>query len=161
MAQDDEKANHFRNKLGWTAGQDGHGGPTADQGRGDDEKSRRSSDDQIGECDTDGEGGGREGAPRGDVEQRPGSLHASSALSRNLSVVPRSRRRGLFGRFAVIPEVEQPYEYKNGTKWTITAVTALAGAGAPLGSSIFYRRFASRPRGFGGQLTDPGRGQLP
>lgn len=66
---------------------------------------------------------------------------SSSVRSRPLSVVPRSKRRGLLGRFAIIPEVERPHEYGNGTKWAITAIVALAAAAAPVGSAIFYRRF--------------------
>lgn len=64
---------------------------------------------------------------------------ASSVRSRPLTIVPRSKRRGLLGRFALIPEVERPYDYKNSTKWTITAAISLATAAAPMGSSIFYR----------------------
>jgi hypothetical protein len=69
----------------------------------------------------------------------PGRSQTPSTRSRTLSIVPRSRRRGWFGRFAVIPEVERPYDYSNKTKWTITSVVALAGAVAPMGSAIFYR----------------------
>lgn len=66
----------------------------------------------------------------------------SSVRSRTYSVVPRSRRRGLLGRFAfVIPEVEKPYEYKRSTKWFITLIVALAAAAAPMGSSIFLRTY--------------------
>jgi hypothetical protein len=65
----------------------------------------------------------------------------TSTFSRPTAIViPRSERRGLFGRFTVIPEVGRPYDYKNTTKWMITAVVALAATGAPIGSSIFYRR---------------------
>jgi len=66
--------------------------------------------------------------------------HTSSMRSRPILTVPRSKRRGLLGRCAIIPEVERPHEYKNGTKWTITAIIALAAAAAPMGSAIFYRR---------------------
>ncbi|KAH8881589.1 MFS general substrate transporter [Thozetella sp. PMI_491] len=62
----------------------------------------------------------------------------SSVFSRTLAPVPRAERRGLFSRFAIIPEIGRPYDYKNSTKWTITAIVALAGAAAPVGSSIFY-----------------------
>ncbi|KAK4200721.1 putative dityrosine transporter [Triangularia verruculosa] len=65
------------------------------------------------------------------------SRRSSSFVRPNNPIVPRSQRRGLFGRFAVIPEVESPLEYKRGTKWTITAVVALAAAAAPMGSGIF------------------------
>ena len=71
---------------------------------------------------------------------------ASSIRSRPLSVVPRSKRRGLFGRFTLIPEIERPYDYKSSTKWTITAAVALATAAAPMGSSIFYRMSNSYPK---------------
>lgn len=53
--------------------------------------------------------------------------------------VPRSQRRGLFGRFTVLAEVENPKHYSRSTKWFITFVVAVAGAAAPLGSAIFFR----------------------
>ena len=64
---------------------------------------------------------------------------APSARSRPLSIVPRRKRRGLFAQFAMIPEVDRPYDYSRKTKWTITMVVALAAAGGPIGSNIFYR----------------------
>lgn len=66
---------------------------------------------------------------------------ASSVRSRSLSIVPRSKRRGLFGRFSIVPEVDRPYDYSNRTKWGITATISAATAAAPMGSSIFYREF--------------------
>ncbi|KAK3989282.1 hypothetical protein QBC44DRAFT_87936 [Cladorrhinum sp. PSN332] len=60
-----------------------------------------------------------------------------SSFSHSNSIIPRPERRGLFGSFAVIPEIEWPYDYKTSTKWTITAIVALAAAGAPMGSGIF------------------------
>lgn len=69
---------------------------------------------------------------------RPRS-RASSAGRRPAAVTPRNKRRGLFARLAIIPEVEQPYDYSNRTKWTITAIVALSAAGAPFGAGIFYR----------------------
>jgi hypothetical protein len=66
---------------------------------------------------------------------------SSSVRSRPLSIVPRSKRRGLLGRFAfIIPEVERPHEYKNSTKWFITFIVAIAAAAAPMGSAIFLRK---------------------
>ena len=86
-------------------------------------------------------------APAGDFPVPPkeselqrAQSRASSARSRALTIVPRSKRRGLFGRFALLPEVENPYEYKNSTKWSITIIIAIATAAAPLGSAIFYRK---------------------
>ena len=66
----------------------------------------------------------------------------TTAQSRALIIVPRSKRRGLFARFSLVPEVERPYDYKNSTKWFITLMVALAGAAAPFGSSVFYRMAA-------------------
>lgn len=58
--------------------------------------------------------------------------------------VPRSNRRGLFGRFSILAEVEEPKDYPNRTKWFLTFVIALAAAAAPLGSTIFFRtRFSN------------------
>lgn len=67
---------------------------------------------------------------------------SSSTQPGPLSIVPRSKRRGLLGRLTIIPEVERPYEYGNGTKWAITAVVALAALASPVGSAIFYRRLS-------------------
>ncbi|MCJ1268872.1 hypothetical protein MMC22_008760 [Lobaria immixta] len=52
--------------------------------------------------------------------------------------VSRSKRRGLFGRFAILAEVEEPRDYKNNTKWFITFIVALAALAAPLGSTIIF-----------------------
>ncbi|KAH8671695.1 major facilitator superfamily domain-containing protein [Xylariales sp. PMI_506] len=52
--------------------------------------------------------------------------------------IPRSQRRGLFGRFTIIPEVVDPRAYSNGTKWLMTVIAAIAGATSSTGSSIFY-----------------------
>jgi hypothetical protein len=57
--------------------------------------------------------------------------------------VPRSQRRGLFGRFIIFAEVEEPHHYPPRTKWFITFVIALAAAAAPLGSNIIFRKSKS------------------
>lgn len=80
--------------------------------------------------------------PGSDLEAgRPVDLSraASSVRSKALTIVPRAKRRGLFGRFTLLPEVERPYEYTNRMKWAITAIIAFAAMAAPMGSSIFYR----------------------
>jgi hypothetical protein len=69
------------------------------------------------------------------------SRHGSSFVNTETDIVPRDQRRGLLGRLTLIPEVERPYEYKDSTKWMITAIVALAAAGAPMGSSIFMREW--------------------
>ena len=53
--------------------------------------------------------------------------------------VPRSQRRGLFGRFTIVAEVEEPKHYSRRTKWYITFVVALAAVAAPMGSAIVFR----------------------
>ena len=55
-------------------------------------------------------------------------------------VVPRLKRRGLFGQLTFLAEVENPKIYPRKTKWFITFVVAVAGAAAPMGSSIFFRK---------------------
>lgn len=54
--------------------------------------------------------------------------------------IPRSKRRGLFARFSVIAEVEEPKHYARRTKWFITFIIALAAVAAPLGSAIILRK---------------------
>ena len=54
--------------------------------------------------------------------------------------VPRSKRRGLFGRFTIVAEVEEPKHYPRRTKWFITFVIALAAVAAPMGSTIIFRK---------------------
>ncbi|KAJ5532653.1 hypothetical protein N7494_009205 [Penicillium frequentans] len=53
-------------------------------------------------------------------------------------VVPRLKRRGLFGQLTLIAEVEDPRTYSRNMKWLITFIVATAGILAPLGSSIFF-----------------------
>ncbi|KAL8636411.1 MAG: hypothetical protein Q9228_006193 [Teloschistes exilis] len=55
--------------------------------------------------------------------------------------VLKAQRRGLFGRFTVLAEVEEPKDYAQGTKWFITFIVALAAVAAPLGSAIILRRW--------------------
>lgn len=77
------------------------------------------------------------------ADQEPGTCEGQQVerLQTNkqpLVKVPRARRRGLFARFALIPEVTEPSHYPNTTKWLITAIVALAAAAAPVGSSIIF-----------------------
>ena len=55
-------------------------------------------------------------------------------------VVPRMKRRGLFGQITFLAEIENSKTFPRRTKWFITFIVGLAGAAAPMGSSIFYRR---------------------
>ena len=53
--------------------------------------------------------------------------------------VPASKRRGLFGRFTLLAEVQEPKHYSRRIKWFITFIVALAGVAAPMGSGIIFR----------------------
>ena len=64
---------------------------------------------------------------------------SASVRSKAVTIIPRSRRRGLLGRLALIPEVSHPPEYARKTKWLITLIVALAAAAAPMGSAILFR----------------------
>jgi multidrug resistance protein len=65
-----------------------------------------------------------------------------AVLSRTTSVLPdavivdRKSRRGLFGRFTLIPEVENAHHYARKTKWFITVIVAFCAMAAPMGSAI-------------------------
>lgn len=69
---------------------------------------------------------------------RSRSRAQSSARSvvRDAVTVPRAQRRGLLARCTLIAEVTNPYDYPRKKKWTLTFVVALAGAAAPMGSSL-------------------------
>lgn len=55
-------------------------------------------------------------------------------------VVPRMKRRGLFGQLTLVAEVEDPKTYPRKMKWFITFIVAVAAVAAPGGSSIFFRK---------------------
>ncbi|KFY36971.1 hypothetical protein V494_04913 [Pseudogymnoascus sp. VKM F-4513 (FW-928)] len=63
---------------------------------------------------------------------------SASVRSKAVTIIPRSRRRGLLGRLALIPEVSHPPEYTRKTKWLITFIVAAAAAAAPMGSAILF-----------------------
>ncbi|KAK0638824.1 major facilitator superfamily domain-containing protein [Cercophora newfieldiana] len=86
------------------------------------------------------------------VKRAPQNRRASS-FAKTATVVPRSERRGLFGRFSIIPEIDRPYDYTRKTKWAITAIVALAAAASPMGSGIFYPVLPELSRDFGATET--------
>ncbi|KAB8260130.1 major facilitator superfamily domain-containing protein [Aspergillus pseudonomiae] len=64
---------------------------------------------------------------------------SSSGTNRDTAVVvPRPNRRGLFGQFTLLAEVENPKTYSRKKKWFITFIVAWAGATAPMGSAILF-----------------------
>ena len=76
------------------------------------------------------------------VAQSPGMLQVQtvSAGPPGPVVVPRPERRGWFGSWVLIPEVEEPKDYERGTKWWITFIISFAGIAAPFGSAIIFRK---------------------
>ena len=66
--------------------------------------------------------------------------------------VPRSERRGLLGRFALLAEITEPKHYPRSTKWWITFIVASAAIAAPMGSAIILRKTWLPPSNFH-QLT--------
>jgi hypothetical protein len=78
-----------------------------------------------------------------DVEVENDVLERTITPKRPLVKVPRSQRRGLFSRFALVAEVTEPTDYKNSTKWFITFTVAIAAAAAPVGSGIIFRMLVS------------------
>lgn len=126
-----EKVEHTREE---THGQSSSG---REKSREEDPNARVEEEGLEGDDDDDSEAGSHSQHSH-ETDDRPIS-RTSSTQSRPLIIVPRSKRRGLFARFTVVPEVERPYDYKGSTKWFITFTVALAGAAAPFGSSVFYR----------------------
>jgi hypothetical protein len=75
-----------------------------------------------------------------DVEYGDSALSRVITPRRDAVKVPRSQRRGLLGRFTLVAEVENPYDYSDRLKWFITFIVAFAAAAAPMGSSIIFRK---------------------
>lgn len=69
-------------------------------------------------------------------KQRPVTLARTASILPDAIVVPRSQRRGLLARFALIPEVENPEHYARQTKWFLTFIVAFCAMAAPMGSAI-------------------------
>ncbi|MCJ1471685.1 hypothetical protein MMC13_000325 [Lambiella insularis] len=76
-------------------------------------------------------------AQGGDVEAQAPQAEADSIVPAAVKV-PRSQRRGLFGRFTILAEVQEPKHYPRRAKWFITFVVAMAAIAAPIGSAIFF-----------------------
>lgn len=77
---------------------------------------------------------------KSDDTEEPRPLERQSTELGPAIVVPRLKRRGLFGQLTLIAEVEDPRTYSRNMKWFITFIVATAGILAPLGSSIFFRK---------------------
>lgn len=84
-------------------------------------------------------------SPKHSIDRHSGSEKHDVEIAQEETIpppikVPRSKRRGLFGRFSILAEVEQPKHYPRKTKWFITFNIALAALAAPLGSAIIFRK---------------------
>ncbi|KZM18893.1 uncharacterized protein EKO05_0010403 [Ascochyta rabiei] len=66
----------------------------------------------------------------------PAVLTRTTSVTPEAVVVPRSQRRGLLARFALIPEVKNPYHYSRKTKWLLTFIVAFCAMAGPMGSAI-------------------------
>lgn len=66
------------------------------------------------------------------------ALQRTKTPKQALVKVPRKERRGWFATFALIPEVTNPYDYKDSTKWLITLIVSVSAAAAPVGSGIIF-----------------------
>lgn len=74
-------------------------------------------------------------------EKRPSTdlrpkVSRASTIRNPVVIVPRRERRGWLAHLSLIPEVTVPTDYTNTTKWLITAIVAVSGAAAPMGSAI-------------------------
>ncbi|KAF1358463.1 MFS general substrate transporter [Lizonia empirigonia] len=67
---------------------------------------------------------------------RPVALTRTTSVTPEAVVVPHSQRRGLLARFALIPEVQDPYHYSQKTKWLLTLIIAVCAMAGPMGSAI-------------------------
>lgn len=67
---------------------------------------------------------------------RPVALTRTTSVTPEAVVVPHSQRRGLLARFALIPEVQDPYHYSQKTKWLLTFIIAVCAMAGPMGSAI-------------------------
>lgn len=76
-----------------------------------------------------------------EVKEKPPSIHRVVTELGPPVKVPRSERRGLFARFALVAEVVDARTYPRRTKWYITGVVAAGAVVSPLGSSIFFRKY--------------------
>lgn len=66
------------------------------------------------------------------------ALYRIKTPKQALIKVPKKERRGWFATFSFTPEVTNPYDYHDRTKWFVTFIVSISGAAAPIGSSIIF-----------------------
>ena len=101
----------------------------------DDEKHRRQTEDTLTLHSTHSEPDTVHEDEQRDTEA---ALYRIKTPKQPLVNVPRKNRRGWFSTFTLIPEVTNPYDYKDSTKWFITFIVSISGAAAPIGSAIIF-----------------------
>jgi hypothetical protein len=87
------------------------------------------------------------------TNSRPIDLSRTTSVTPEAVIVERSQRRGLFARFALIPEVENPVHYARRTKWFITFIVAFCAMAAPMGSAIVMPVLQDISKAFGSSPT--------
>ena len=68
-----------------------------------------------------------------EASRKPASVLSADCVAIK---VPRLERRGLFANLSLIPEVDNPYNWPNSTKWWVTFIVGVAAAAAPMGSAV-------------------------
>ncbi|CAK3743257.1 MFS antiporter QDR3 [Lecanosticta acicola] len=84
---------------------------------------------------------------------RSRATSATRSLNRVATRVPRAERRGLLARFCLLDEVTNAWDYPRKMKWILTAIVALAGAAAPMGSSIILPGLVDIAKAFDSTAT--------
>jgi multidrug resistance protein len=74
--------------------------------------------------------------PQDEKTVRPATLTRTTSITPDAVIVPKPDRRGLLARFALIPEVQNPYHYSRKTKWFLTTIIAFCAMAGPMGSAI-------------------------
>ena len=74
--------------------------------------------------------------PQDEKNVRPATLSRTTSVTPEAAVIPRAERRGLLARFALIPEVQNPYHYSRKTKWLLTFIISFCAMAGPMGSAI-------------------------
>ena len=87
------------------------------------------------------------------ARQRPVELERTTTVTPEAVVVPRSQRRGLLARFALIPEVENPTHYPRSTKWFLTFIVAFCAMAGPMGSAVVMPVLKDISEAFGASET--------
>ncbi|KAG0634808.1 major facilitator superfamily domain-containing protein [Tuber brumale] len=71
-------------------------------------------------------------------DSRKCSPSATRIVTNKSCIVPRSRRRGLLGRLALVPEIGDPRDYGKFIKYLITILVATAGSTGTIASTILF-----------------------